>query len=181
MLERQIVLIEFRRGGHGCTSIWIIFALRSYFTVLLLIYGTCGYLVDVSHHYVYVNIHIYDGKEMLKVIFIGLYGIKILSWTFSHMMMCKAESWILKYCSIMASQHCMLMFCVPMNTEHPVDVWHTLINDSIWRRGSGSTLAQMTARCLTAPSHYLSQYIFNIKGVSWYPHLHEKCPRTFDP
>ena len=30
-------------------------------------------------------------------------------------------------------------------------------NDAIWRHRSGSTLAQVMACCLTAPSHYLNQ------------------------
>ena len=30
-------------------------------------------------------------------------------------------------------------------------------SDAIWRQRSGSTLAQVTACCLTAPSHYLNQ------------------------
>ena len=30
-------------------------------------------------------------------------------------------------------------------------------SDAIWRQRSGSTLAQVTAFCLTAPSHYLNQ------------------------
>ena len=31
--------------------------------------------------------------------------------------------------------------------------------DGIWRHRSGSTLAQVMACCLTAPSHYLNQYL----------------------
>ena len=31
-------------------------------------------------------------------------------------------------------------------------------SDAIWRHRSGSTLAQVMACCLTAPSHYLNQY-----------------------
>ena len=33
-------------------------------------------------------------------------------------------------------------------------------NDAIWRQRSGSTLAQVMACCLTAPSHYLNQCWF---------------------
>ena len=33
-------------------------------------------------------------------------------------------------------------------------LWHS---DTIWRHKSGSTLAQVMACCLTAPSHYLNQ------------------------
>ena len=38
------------------------------------------------------------------------------------------------------------------------DVFNTLRpSDAIWRHRSGSTLAQVMACCLTAPSHYLNQ------------------------
>ena len=37
-------------------------------------------------------------------------------------------------------------------------VWQCIkTHDAIWRRRSGSTLAQVMACCLTAPSHYLNQ------------------------
>ena len=39
-------------------------------------------------------------------------------------------------------------------------------NDAIWRRGSGSTLVQAVACCLTAPSHYLNQ-CRHISKVQW--------------
>ena len=32
------------------------------------------------------------------------------------------------------------------------------LSDAIWRQGSGSTLVQVMAHCLMAPSHYLNQY-----------------------
>ena len=41
-------------------------------------------------------------------------------------------------------------------------------NDAIWRQGSGSTLAQVMAYCLTAPSHYLNQCWLIIRKVQWY-------------
>ena len=41
-------------------------------------------------------------------------------------------------------------------------------NDAIWRQGSGSTLAQVMACCLTAPSHYLNQCWLIIRKVQWY-------------
>ena len=41
-------------------------------------------------------------------------------------------------------------------------------NDAIWRQGSGSTLAQVMALCLTAPSHYLNQCWLIIRKVQWY-------------
>ena len=38
-------------------------------------------------------------------------------------------------------------------------------SDAIWRQGSGSTLAQVMAWCLTAPSHYMNQCLLIICGV----------------
>ena len=39
--------------------------------------------------------------------------------------------------------------------------------DTIWRRRSGSTLVQVMACCLTAPSHYLNQCWLIINEVQW--------------
>ena len=39
---------------------------------------------------------------------------------------------------------------------------------AIWRHGSGSTLAQVMACCLTAPSHYLNQCWLIISDVWWH-------------
>ena len=41
-------------------------------------------------------------------------------------------------------------------------------NDAIWRQRSGSTLAQVMACCLTAPSHYLNQCWLIISEVQWH-------------
>ena len=38
-------------------------------------------------------------------------------------------------------------------------------SDAIWRHISGTTLAQVRACCLTAPSHYLNHCLFIFKGV----------------
>ena len=43
-----------------------------------------------------------------------------------------------------------------------------LPSDTIWRYRSMSTLAQVMACCLTAPSHYLSQCWLMISEVLWY-------------
>ena len=40
--------------------------------------------------------------------------------------------------------------------------------DTIWRQRSVSTLAQVMACCLTAPSHYLNQCWLVISEVQWY-------------
>ena len=41
-------------------------------------------------------------------------------------------------------------------------------SDAIWRQRSGSTLTQVMAYCLTAPSHYLNQCWLIISKVQWY-------------
>ena len=41
-------------------------------------------------------------------------------------------------------------------------------SDAIWRHRSGSTLAQVMACCLTAPSHYLNQCWLIISKVLWH-------------
>ena len=40
-------------------------------------------------------------------------------------------------------------------------------SDAIWRQRNGSTLNQVMACCLMAPSHYLNQYWFIIGMVQW--------------
>ena len=42
-------------------------------------------------------------------------------------------------------------------------------SDTIWPHKSGSTLAQVMACCLTAPSHYLNQCWLIISKVQWHP------------
>ena len=41
-------------------------------------------------------------------------------------------------------------------------------SDAVWRHGSGSTLAQVIACCLTAPSHYLNHYLFHTLPLPHY-------------
>ena len=41
-------------------------------------------------------------------------------------------------------------------------------SDAIWWHGSGSTLAQVMACCLTAPSHYLNQCWLTISEILWH-------------
>ena len=43
-------------------------------------------------------------------------------------------------------------------------------SDTRWRQRSGSTLAQVMACCLTAPSHYLNQCRLIISEVQWHSH-----------
>ena len=42
------------------------------------------------------------------------------------------------------------------------------LGDAIWCYKSGSTLAQVLAWCLTAPSHYLNQCLFIMSKVQWH-------------
>ena len=41
--------------------------------------------------------------------------------------------------------------------------------DAMWRQRTGSTLAQVMACCLTAPSHYLNQCCLLMNLVLWHP------------
>ena len=64
---------------------------------------------------------------------------------------------------------------VPHFTEHMI-TYPCLIESvlthcglvTIWRHKSGSTLAQVMACCLTAPSHYLNQCWLIIGKVQWH-------------
>ena len=56
--------------------------------------------------------------------------------------------------------------------SNPVENIQVIINslrpsDDIWRQRTGSTLAQVMAWCLTAPSHYLNQCWLIITKVLW--------------
>ena len=52
-----------------------------------------------------------------------------------------------------------------MNQINHSSLWP---GDAIWRRGTRSTLAQVMACCLTAPSHYLNQCWLIIREVPWH-------------
>ena len=52
------------------------------------------------------------------------------------------------------------MKALPFNSLRP--------SDAIWRQWSWTTLAQVMACCLTAPSHYLNQCWLIIRGVLWH-------------
>ena len=77
------------------------------------------------------------------------------------------REWISRTCNISVwsnDRKCKNMFIVS---------WHrfsTRVNslwpsDAIWRHWSGSTMAQVMACCLTAPSHYLNQCWLIIRAV----------------
>ena len=54
-------------------------------------------------------------------------------------------------------------------------------SDTIWRHRSGSTLAQVMACCLTAPSHYLNQCWLIINKVQWHSSEHNYTRDTSAP
>ena len=94
-----------------------------------------------------------------------------------------ATSKILKYISVRTGQ-----ICGPDNNKSTVHGFSTtnitqIINllwprDAIWRNMSGSTLDQVMAWCLTAPSHYLNQCWLIICYVMWHSpdgNIHGKC------
>ena len=65
----------------------------------------------------------------------------------------------------------------PLNRNKFLDIWNwaekPYLNslrpsDAIWRQWSWTTLAQVMACCLTAPSHYLNQCWLIIRGVLWH-------------
>ena len=51
--------------------------------------------------------------------------------------------------------------------------WVNLLwpSDTIWQQRSGSTLAQVLACCLSAPSHYLNQCWLIISEIQWHSWL----------
>ena len=51
------------------------------------------------------------------------------------------------------------------NCHQIIIIWPS---DAIWWHGPGSTLAQVMACCLKAPSHYLHQCWLIFKGVLWH-------------
>ena len=66
-------------------------------------------------------------------------------------------------------QHLKDIFCQALSA-----IWtHSPLNslgpsDTIWRQISGSTLAQVMAYCLMAPSHYLNQCWLILSKVQWH-------------
>ena len=71
-----------------------------------------------------------------------------------------------KWNSMTINQHWFVRFGLPPNRWQAIkSLWPS---DAIWRQKSGSTLAQVMACCLTAPSHYLNQCWLIISKVKWY-------------
>ena len=64
---------------------------------------------------------------------------------------------------------CVFISCLCWSVDDILMAVNSLgFNDAIWRQGYGSTLAQVMACCLTAPSHYLNQCWLIIRKVKWY-------------
>ena len=57
---------------------------------------------------------------------------------------------------------------MPLGVNRPQWVNSLWPSDAMWQQRTGSTLAQVMACCLTAPSHYLNQCSFTIFKVNWY-------------
>ena len=57
---------------------------------------------------------------------------------------------------------------MPTILFNPTNVNSLWPSDAIWWQRSGSTLAQVMACCLTAPSHYLNQCWLIISKVLWH-------------
>ena len=80
-------------------------------------------------------------------------------WDFYHIM-----SW--------AEKKALVFILAEWSTQKVKCVIYTLWpSDATWQHRSGSTLAQVMACCLTAPSHYLNQCWLINNEVLW--HLHE--------
>ena len=77
-------------------------------------------------------------------------------------------AWCRQATSYYLSQ-CWYRSMLPYGITRPQWVNSLRPSDAIWRQRSGSTLAQVMACCLTAPSHYLNQCWFIISKVLWHP------------
>ena len=60
-----------------------------------------------------------------------------------------------------------LTFCLEICIISTYAIKSLWPNDAIWRQTSRSTLVQVMAYCLTAPSHYLNQCWLIISEVKW--------------
>ena len=119
-----------------------------------------------------------DVAVILNVIFSNKFD-GVISWVLSvKQLICKCLMawWPLRFgstlaqvmaCCLMAPSHylnqCWLVISKVQKHSYEKNFttgqWINSLwpNDAIWRHGTGSTLAQVMACCLMAPSHYLSQ------------------------
>ena len=63
---------------------------------------------------------------------------------------------------------CLLRSALEMVPIYQISINSLGPSDAIWRQRSGSTLAQVMACCLMAPSHYLNQCWLIINNVEWH-------------
>ena len=119
-------------------------------------------------------------EQILSVVavILNLY-LKLLSGEYQRNSFMRSQHWFMQWlgairkqtitwanfepdlCHIMVSLgHNKLTHWFMINSLWPSDV--------IWRHGSRSTLAQVMASCLTAPSHYLNQSWLIIREVLWH-------------
>ena len=87
------------------------------------------------------------------------------------------KSWDCSHFPHMDISHCWVLFLQPLRQSPKWGqqilkryIISSCCDANIWRHRSGSTLAQVIACCLTAPSHYLNQYWFIISTVQLYPY-----------
>ena len=78
--------------------------------------------------------------------------------------------WQIKWCLCFAVVISIILFAfVLLNCQYILEPLNSLRpSDAIWRQWSWTTLAQVMACCLTAPSHYLKQCWLIIRGVLWH-------------
>ena len=70
-------------------------------------------------------------------------------------------------CSYSCNSHCNCAYLIqPLYKTKGINSLRP--SDAIWRQWSWTTLAQVMACCLTAPSHYLNQCWLIIRGVLWH-------------
>ena len=77
-------------------------------------------------------------------------------------LMQKWNGWVLCFCRYWRNPGDK---CMDQSSELFSSFWP---RDTIWRHRSRSTLAQVLACCLMAPSHYLNQYWLIISKVLWH-------------
>ena len=79
---------------------------------------------------------------------------------------------ILSYTIMSCSNFCQLSLCLSLKVLRTLgncvnSLWPSACSDAIRRQETESTLAQVMACCLTAPSHYLNQCWLIISKVLW--------------
>ena len=98
--------------------------------------------------------------------------LNILSWLWSDLVqMSDANNscwtkWLTTQILLEFSWYCVCMVLFLQNSSSHDDSLRS--SDAIWLQRSGSTLAQVMACCLTAPSHYLKQCWLIINKVQWH-------------